>query len=408
MMLKSDLKKVVRAQMEDIRSMERGIKREIDIDIDVPFAVVLSGVRRCGKSTLLSQLLEKDEKCYYLNFEDPRIAGFEISDFMKLNEVFEEERGTGKRYYFDEIQNVDKWEIFVRSMLDRRRKFVITGSNASMLSKELGTRLTGRHLNYELFPFSFREFLEFKKIKPSLEAFGEYLHDGGFPEFLRFEKPSYLQGLFSDIIDRDIIVRHGIRSSKSLRSMALFLLSNTGKEFSYNSLKSTFGLGSTNSAISFVSFLEDAYLLFTLPKFDYSFKKQAVNPKKIYSVDNGLSRANSVSFSDDAGRMLENSVFIELRRSTKDLFYFKKRGECDFLVRKNNRIEKAIQVCYELTEDNKKREIDGLAEAMQEFGLKSGLLLTYDQEDHFTVGGKKILVKPVWKWMTEPARERTP
>jgi len=290
-------------------------------------------------------------------------------------------------------------------MLDRKKKFVITGSNAAMLSRELGTRLTGRHLNYELFPFSFREFLEFRKKKASLEAFGEYLQDGGFPEFLRFKKPSYLQGLFMDIIERDIIVRHGIRNSKALVSMALFLLSNTGKEFSYNSLKNAFSLGSANSAISFVSFLEDAYLLFTLPKFDYSFKKQTVNPKKIYSVDNGLSRANSVSFSDDAGRMLENSVFVELRRNTKDLYYFKKRGECDFLVKTKDGVEKAIQVCYELSEDNKKREIAGLAEAMEEFGLKSGLILTYGQEDHFTVGGKKILVQPVWKWMTERTQE---
>ena len=172
----------------------------------------------------------------------------------------------GSCYFFDEIQNVEKWELFVRTMLDQGKHFLITSSNASLLSKELGTRLTGRHLLKELFPFSYPEYLIFTSTKAGPETFNEYLKKGGFPEYLRFGRSEILQELLNDIVMRDIVVRHKLRSPKSIKEMALFLISNIGVEFSYNSLAKTFNLGSTNSAISFVSYLEDSYLLFTVPK----------------------------------------------------------------------------------------------------------------------------------------------
>ena len=187
---------------------------------------------------------------------------------------------------------------------------------------------------------------------------------------------------------RDIVVRHKLRSPKAIKEMALFLISNVGVEFSYNSLAKTFGLGSTNSAIAFVSYLEDSYLLFTVSKFDYSLKKQAVNPKKIYSIDNGLAAVNSVSFSSNRGRMLENCVFLQLRRDGKQIFYFKEENECDFVVKEKNAITQAIQVCYDLNEENKKREIDGLIEALEKFDLSEGLILTYDQQDELEISVK--------------------
>jgi len=181
--------------------------------------------------------------------------------------------------------------------------------------------------------------------------------------------------------------------------MASYLITNVGKEFSYNSIKKIFKLGSVNSAISFISFFEDSYMLFTVPKFDYSYKKQIINPKKVYSIDNGFSNMNSASFSKDLGKMLENLVFLALRRMYKEIFYFQETGECDFVVKERNEIFKAIQVCYYLTQQNKDREINGLLEALKKFKLNQGLILTYNQDDKFSIDGKMIKVMPVWKWL---------
>ncbi|MEI6731288.1 MAG: ATP-binding protein [archaeon] len=214
-------------------------------------------------------------------------------------------------------------------------------------------------------------------------------------------KDNILQDLFSDIINRDIITRHKIRNAKIAKNLALYLISNIGKEFSYNNLKKMFELGSTNSVISLVSYFEDSYLLFTVPKFDYSFKKQIINPKKIYAIDTGLVKANSASLSVDNGRRLENMVFIALRNKFKEIFYFQENRECDFVIKDGTKITKAIQVCFELNENNKDRELGGMMEALKKFGLKEGLILTYNQEDKFLVEGKEILVIPVWKWMID-------
>ena len=399
-LLKETLRSIVKTQHAELEALEYGIERTIGekIDLKLPFAIILSGIRRCGKSTLLRQVMKKANNPYYFNFEDPRATGFEVNDFQKLNDIFKEEYGESNSYFFDEIQNVEQWELFVRTMLDRKKHFLITGSNASLMSKELGTRLTGRHLKHELFPFSYAEFLNFTSRKEGVNSFSDYVQKGGFPEYLRYGRSDILQELFNDIIMRDIVVRHKLRSPKTIKEMALFLISNVGVEFSYNSLAKTFNLGSTNSAIAFVSYLEDSYLLFTVSKFDYSLKKQAVNPKKVYVVDNGLADLNSVSFSSNKGRMLENCVFTELRRAGKEIFYFRGDKECDFLIKEKNAITKAIQVCYELNEDNKNREIDGLMEALKKFDLPEGLILTHNQQDKLEISGKTIKVCPAWSW----------
>jgi len=401
MILKETLRNIVKAQRKEVILANDSIEREKlkEIKVEESFAIILSGVRRCGKSTLLRQIIQKSNNFYYFNFEDPSAVNFELADFETLNQVFNEEYGVSKYYFFDEVQNVEKWELFVRAMLDKGNYFVITGSNASLLSRELGTRLTGRHLNYELFPFSFAEFLKLKNKKPNIESFQEYFIKGGFPQYLKGGRAESLQDLFNDIITRDISIRHKIRNLKSLREMAVYLITNVGKEFSYNSLKKTFSMGSVNSAISFVSFFEDSYMLFTVPKFDYSIRKQVINPKKVYSIDNGFSVVNSGSFSEDKGKMLENMAFLNLRKIYKEVFYFQEKGECDFVIKEGTKITRAIQVCYNLTEQNKKRELTGLSEAMEKFNLKEGLILTYNQDDEFLVEGRKIIVKPVWKWL---------
>jgi predicted AAA+ superfamily ATPase len=398
------MQQVVRRQRSELELGEKDLPRTLlkSVSPDTDFATVIAGVRRSGKSTLLRQLARRAKNFYYASFEDPRLSGFEASDFHRLEGVFLREFGQSDLFLFDEVQNVAGWERYVGGSLGRRKKFVLTGSNASLLSKELGTHLTGRHLTHELFPFSYQEFLEYFSLKPSAASMKRYLHDGGFPAYLKRGKDEILQELLSDALSRDIMARHRIRDGSRLKDMALHLASNAGKEFTYNRLRKAFDFGSTNSVTQYGAYLEDAYLFFYLPRFDYSPLKQLISPKKAYCIDNGLARANSLSFSSDEGRMLENAVFLSLRCRSKDLFYFKEeKGECDFLVKEKGVIRAAAQVCLALDDLNRKREIDGLSMAMKAFGLKEGVIITMDEEDSFEMDGRKVSVMPAWKWMAE-------
>jgi len=396
-MLKHEILKVIRKQHPDL-SRNLGITRDFKIKILDRFVSIVYGVRRCGKSTIARQFLQ-GKKAYYLNFEDIALADFQLKDFGKLEELFEEEYGGNGFFFFDEIQNIAGWERYVRNLVDKGSKVIITGSNASMLSRELGTRLTGRHITKVLYPFSYNEYLRLRKDKHSLPRFRKYLSSGGFPEYLKTEDPDVLRNLFQDIFFRDVLVRNDIRSESALRSMLLFLLSNIGKEISYNKLRSYIGVQSTNTVIQFMEGFEDAYLMFSVKKFDYSVKKQMINPKKIYCIDNAIIGTNAFSFSENKGRMLENLVFVELLRRGKEVFYYKNKSECDFVLREGNRIMHAIQVCYRLNEDNYEREIAGLVEAVSEHKLKKGLVLTFEQDDEISVKNTRIKVLPVWKWL---------
>ena len=402
MLGKELLGEIVKSQRDELARHDAGFKREAlgGAAFTPEFATVITGIRRCGKSTLLLQMMKKAKNSCYFSFEDPRLAGFEIADFGRLEEALLDVYEEPGSYFFDEIQNIAGWERHVRTLLDRKKEVVVTGSNASLRSRELGTRLTGRHLDIELFPFSYSEYLGHLGMAAGRESLENYLKQGGFPEYLKEGRKDILQNLLSDVLARDIAVRHGIRSLKSLKEMALFLLSNAGKEFTYNSLGKSFGLGSINSAIAFVSYFEDSYLMFTLPRFDYSLKKQLVNPKKSYAIDTGFSSANTLSFSKDSGRMLENAIFLHLRRKHKEIFYFHEMGECDFLVKERGKIVLALQACHELTEENKEREINGLVEALKMVKLEEGAIITMGQEDEFSVEGKRIKVVAAWKWMT--------
>jgi|SRR3989344_200461 len=400
---KETLRRVVKLQRKELSLFEAGIEREDKnkIELNIPFAIVLSGIRRCGKSTLLRQLMKKVNGFYYFNFEDSRAIDFEVKDFEKLDQIFYEDYKEQNYYFFDEIQNIPQWEIFVRRLVDLKKHIVITGSNASLLSKELGTKLTGRHLTHELFPFSFTEFLKIIKKEASITSFEEYLNEGGFADYLKLKRPNVLQELLNDILARDIAIRYKIRNQKTLKELAVYLLTNIGKQFTYNSIKRNFKLGSINSVISFISYFEDTYMIFTISRFDYSLKKMIVNPKKVYSIDNGFTLKNSASFFDDRGRLLENLVFINLRKKSKEIFYFQENNECDFLIREGTKIVKALQVCYEVNEDSKDREIKGLIDALKKFNLKDGAILTYNQEDNLEIENKKIKLIPVWKWLLE-------
>lgn len=402
MILKETIAETVDSQKEFILGADKGIEREMlpGIRLIPGYATVISGIRRAGKSTLLKQLTSDKTSFAYLNFEDVRIFGFDLKDFKRLEETFASQ-DISDLYFFDELQNVEGWERYVRTLLDTKKTVVITGSNASLLSKELGSKLTGRHLRYELFPFSFKEALSFWNVKPSLQSFEKYLQTGGMPEYLKLLNDMILQELFNDIIARDITVRYNLRNPKLVKELALYLLSNVGKEFSFQKLRKMYDLGSVNTVISLIGYYEDSYLLFTVPQFDFSLRRRQVNAKKVYAIDTGFIRANSVSFSQDKGRILENLVFIQLKRFGREVFYFKKDNECDFITRDKNKKLELFQVCFELNEENKDREITGMLAAMDYTKQKSGTIFTLNQTDELEFDKRTIFVKPVWKWLLD-------
>mgnify|MGYP002338697600 CR=1 FL=1 len=394
-MLKEQLRQSIHAQENWLKGTEEGVGREIlsDIPLKNLYISVISGIRRSGKSTLLRQLMNHYSNPVYFNFEDHRVYDFEVGDFEKLDQILAEQNPDA--WFFDEIQNVKGWERYVRSAHDQGRKIFITGSNANLLSRELGTKLTGRYLQYLLFPFSYREFLTFKNLDPGSESLEKYMLTGGFPEYIKMNDTGILQQLFEDIIMRDVVVRYEIRQEEILKSLALFLISNTGKEFSYNKLSKRFQVGSVNTIINYVHYLANSFLLSPLSLYTYSLKKRAVNPKKIYAIDTGLIHANTLSFNDDLGRILENIVFIELCRHYKEIYYHRNDQECDFVVKKPSGFWSAIQVSYALERDNLNRELNGIRE-VDPSHLDEKLIITFDQEDWFG----DIHAIPAWKWLS--------
>ncbi len=361
------------------------------------FALVVSGIRRCGKSTLLNQLIKKQtEKCLYLNFDTPKLFGFEFSDFRLLDEIITE--SNAKVLFFDEVQVVDHWELFVRGKLDEDYSVVVTGSNASLLSRELGTKLTGRPITKELFPFSYEEFCGYKSLAKDEKSLLKFLEIGGFPQYIITENEEILHALINDILYRDIAVRHNIRNEKPLKNLLLFLAGNVSKLISANKLKQRIGVKSSATILEYLSFLEDSYVIELIPKFSYSHKVQLVNPKKAYFIDNRLQESISPSFTDDVDRKFENLVFWELRRFYKELYYYNENNkECDFVVCQKNQPKLLVQVCANLHLENIDRETDGLFDAMEFFNFDTGYIITINQSDKIVKGNKTILVLPFYE-----------
>ncbi|VVB93601.1 AAA domain protein [uncultured archaeon] len=417
------LKEIVVQQKTELGKKEKGLERdslrEIEKYLKLPHAVVIIGVRRCGKSTLLTQIMAKHfrEDFYYLNFEDERLIQFSATDdFNNLYQVYLELYGKYKTFFFDEIQNIEGWERFVRRMSDSGFKFFITGSNAKLLGRELATHLTGRHLTREIYPFSFTEFLGFNDVTvgKNLEylteeramikkALFQYIENGGFPEYLKYKEKDVLHRLYSDIIFRDIVVRYGIREVKTFQEIAGFLMSNISNTISYNKLKNVFALGSVNTAKNFTEYLETSFLVFFVNQFSYSKGLQSSSPKKVYCIDTGLRNTVSFRSTPDTGRLVENIVYLELKRRGKEIYYWKGKGEVDFLLKEGLEIRELIQVCWNADdEDTKSREVKALIEAMKEFNFKkNGLIITDDFDSEEISDGKKIIFMPLWKWLLD-------
>lgn len=429
-MQKALLREIILEQEQARKDLDTGIPRtSLGVALShaaLPHAVVVSGVRRCGKSTLLDQVIGRlyPQGVYYLNFEDERLVDFDVEDFNRLYEVFLELFGEHNIFFFDEVQNVPQWELFVRRMQGKGCKFFITGSNASLLSKELGTKLTGRNVNVELFPFSFTEYLAFKGASPTSTSlsltterasikrhFDEYLRHGGMPEFLKYQDATILKRVYEDILYRDIVARYGIKQVKPLRELGLYLLSNLGGTFSYNNLKNVLGVGSMNTIKNHADYLENSYLVFLVGRFSYSLKQQFVAQKKIYCIDNGLADAVAFQFSKNKGKFLENLVFLALRQRFPDIYYYKTANnlEVDFLVKVGSKDLRLIQVSDNLDHaKTRHREVAALVMAMDELHLKKGLILTDDGEEDIRSEGKTIAVRPVYKWLLEEAEVSKP
>lgn len=421
MLSDDELKEILVRQRAAILNKNYGVERivlkEVETKLRMPHVIVLTGLRRSGKSTLLRQIIKKyyrDDDFYYVNFEDERLFDFPASDFNRLYESLVSMYGEKKTFFLDELQNVDRFEIFVRRFYEEGFKFFITGSSAALLSKEIGTKLTGRHIDITVKPFSFLEFLDLKGVKLTEESiylteskanirryFDEYLSKGGMPEYLVYDDPEILAEVYSDIVVKDIATRNRVENVTVLRQLYLYLISNFTSKFSYNSIKKFTSIGSVNTIKKFIGYLEDTYFAATISKFDYSFRRQAINDKKFYIFDNGFIGILSRSFSTDKGRLLENLVFVNLSAKGEVFYYSSNIHECDFIVTKNKKVLQAVQVCYDLNEKNREREFNGLLAALEQFDMKEGLILTSGQSEKIKMKGKRIIIKPVWKWLLE-------
>ena len=407
------------------------IRRKIQDNIE-PFikfkeVVIITGPRRGGKSSLMKlicdDLIKKDRvppsNILYLNFEDERFIEFNAAgDFAQIYELFLQiNKPTGRLYFFlDEIQNVIGWERWVNRLYENENiKIFLTGSNASLLSSEISTALTGRNRTITNFPFSFGEFLNFKnyrlqendfyqtKKRAVIKSFfQEYLKLGGYPEIVKINDPTLLEQYFKDIIYRDILPRYSIKKIKEIRELCLFLTSNLGSIHSYSRLQNLIGVKSLNTVKTYLEILEEVFLFFRINLFDYSIKRQIYNPSKIYIIDAALGNSISFKFSENIGHIYKNLVFLELKRRSKEIYYWKsKKGkEVDFLIKKGLNIEEAIQVSYNLNDKKTlDREIESLLIAKDEFKIEHLSIITEDEEMKKEIEGVKIKIIPLWKWL---------
>lgn len=375
--------------------------------------VVISGVRRSGKSSLLFLIKEKmqlqpDEFCY-CNFDDERIS----ATVQTLNDIYAihlEDFRKEPIILFDEIQMVPQWEKFLNRMYEQGRKIFVTGSNAQLLSSEISTSLTGRNKVIELWPFSFSEFLRFKARTYNIDGLSvknrsllvndlhAYLEMGGFPLVVKENDLEIAHDLFRDILYRDILTRYKLTNVEEIKQIGLFLASNVSKLFSYTTLQKISGAKSLSSIKDYLHYYRASYLFDYLKKFDYSVKKQIMNSRKVFAVDNAIANRLGFRFTENNGRLLENCIFIELKRRGHEIFYFNQKHECDFLIKENLHITGAIQVVYTLNAENAHRVIAGLKEAMSAYNIPQGTIIVMENRLEEPLPSD-IIVKPAYRWV---------
>ncbi len=428
-------KRTVKEIIRDFHLKELPPLTERSGDFSVPQGKIRSliGVRRSGKTFLFYQLIKNllkteisKEQILYINFEDERLSPITKEDLSLIYEVYLELyphiRQQKVYLFFDEIQNVPGWEKFVRRLHDNENvEISVTGSSSRLLSKELATALRGRTLSFEVFPFSFEEMLNFHNISPDIYSsegkaylvnkFEEYLYWGGFPEILKVDqnfKIMILQDYLNLVLYKDLIDRYQIRNQALLKYLLKFLLSNNANPFSINKffmdVRSQGFKVSKDSIFNYLAYLEDAFWMSLVPIYSESIRKQQVNYRKIYVLDNGLVSANRSTLYFNRGRLLESLVFQQLRRkfNLNQIFYYKtrKNGEVDFLVLNEYKGKMGlIQVAETISEPTtQQRELQALYTAMEELDLSESLIITAHEYATFTQNHLKIQAKPFWDW----------
>ena len=401
----------------EARLKEKYVERDASLrSLDSGIINVIIGPRRAGKSFFAERELSKLGEFAYVNFDDERLV--KVREYDDIIEAVKSTYKNARYLLLDEIQNLEGWELFVNRLQRQGFRLVITGSNSNLLSRELATHLTGRHLQTAIFPFSFKEFLKLEsgeltesEIKSKFESF---VSQGGYPEpnAKKIGFADYLSTLFDSIIYKDIVKKHGVRAPKGIGDLAVYLATNASKECSYNNLSRVTQTKSVHTVKKYLAYLEEAFLFFEVPRFSFKQREQAAANKKIYCIDNGFIKAKGEKFTEDYGRLYENAVAVELKKtefnaSGTRIYYWRDRqsgAEVDFVVKRGLEIEELIQVCYDVSEEKtREREVRALLKASSELKCRSLTVLTGDHSaeekaEWFGLKGKISFI-PLWKWL---------
>jgi len=415
-----DFDTVIKEQREELERTDREeslIPREklgaAEKALGFPNILAVLGIRRCGKS-IFSYLLVKGKSFGYVNFDDERLLGTKTEDLNEILKSFYKLYGDVDFVVLDEVQNVKGWELFA-NRLRRTKRVILTGSNSNLLSGELATHLTGRHSDVILFPFSFKEFAKLKGFRESqvyttrekalvFSLLEDYIQKGGFPEIQKFGS-GVVSHIYEDVLTKDILLRHRIKKIEELKKLARYLITNAAEEFSYTKTARILSVKHVSTVSKWVTYLEEAFLVFRLERFDFKLKQQFLAPKKIYCVDTGLVNAVGFRFSENKGRLIENTVAVELKRRAADnqeVYYWKdyQQNEVDFVLKEGKEVRQLIQVCYANSgEDIKKRETDALIKASKALRCKNLLIITWGYEGTDIIKKHRIMYIPLWKWL---------
>lgn len=395
---------------------DKTLQAESFVDNDLVKVVI--GPRRAGKS-VFSMHLFKNKGFAYINFDDENLVKTEnYDDILKEMLIV---YGETRYLFFDEVQNMGKWELFINRLHRQGYNILLTGSNAKLLSRELSTHLTGRHIPIEILPFNFGEFLKAKGFRfqqseltiPGIKAkllthMESYLFNGGYPEIVvkGYSPRVYLDTLLDSVLLKDIVNRYKVRFPQKIYDLEMYLLNNVASEISYRKLMNLADFNSVATLEKYLKYLEEAYLVFILSRYSNKTVERLKSPKKLYLVDNGYVAAKAVQFSPNNGKLMENLVFMELLkkgfRHNRDLFYYKTRNnkEVDFIIRENLKVRSLIQVVYKINDPvTKEREINAIVEAGGELGCNDFLIVTWDCEEEISIKENKVRLIPLWKWL---------
>lgn len=414
--------------------LESGVPRQKYLDrvqnlLETNQIITITGARRAGKSFLMRQTAAElarkgvdKARILMVNLEDPRFGRLDAQLLHRIYETYLEFLAPKEMpfIFLDEVQEVDAWEKWVRSMHElKKAKLIVSGSNAKLLSRELGTLLTGRHLDLTVFPLSFHEFLQFNDLvlNDALDALAKrieirallraYLEFGSFPEVGLSElKKEILLSYFEDLVHKDLLRRFAIRKPEELKALARFYLSHVSSPITFNSLEKHLGI-SSSTIEKFSGYLEQVYLVFFLKRFSFKVREQDKSPRKVYAIDTGLSNAIGFRFSENLGKLAENVVFLELKRrqsadSSLELFYWKDmhHHEVDFVLKRRLKVSRLIQVCWNVDDfRTKERELRGLKKAMAALKCGDAVVITEEREGAEEVNGNRVVFVPLWKWL---------